>query len=59
MISFLLNIIIHLLISLYILTINDEIATLNRIIKNKEKEINDLKMIIINKNRKIYELERN
>ena len=57
MISFLLNIIIHLLISLYILTINDEIATLNRIIKNKEKEINDLKMIIINKNRKIYDLE--
>lgn len=59
MISFILNIIIHLLISLYILTMNDEIAKLNRIIKYKEKEINDLKMIIINKNRKIYELERN
>ena len=29
----------------------------NKIIKNKEKEINDLKMIIINKNRKIYDLE--
>ena len=38
---------------------NDELAILNKIIKNKEKEINDLKMIIINKNRKIYELERN
>lgn len=36
---------------------NDELAILNKIIKNKEKEINDLKMIIINKNRKIYDLE--
>ena len=44
MISLIINIIIHLLISLYILMMNDELAILNKIIKNKE--INENKNVL-------------
>jgi hypothetical protein len=57
MISYIIYIIINLIISLYILIKNDEIAYLQKLIKIKDKEINTLRIIINNKNRKIYELE--
>jgi hypothetical protein len=57
MISYIIYIIINLIISLYILIKNDEIAYLQKLIKIKDKEINTLRIIINNKNSKIYELE--
>ena len=57
MISYIIYIIINLIISLYILIKNDEIAYLQKLIKIKDREINTLRIIINNKNRKIYELE--
>jgi predicted Holliday junction resolvase-like endonuclease len=54
MISYIIYIIINLIISLYILIKNDEIAYLQKLIKIKDREINTLRMIINNKNRKIY-----
>ena len=50
MISYIIYIIINLIISLYILIKNDEIAYLQKLIKIKDKEINTLRIIINNIN---------
>jgi hypothetical protein len=51
-------IIINLIITIYMLMKNEEVAKLEKIIKHKDREITYLKMIVNNKNKKIYELEK-
>ena len=57
MLTIFIYMIINLIISLFILSLDEDIKKLKNIIICKDREINDLKMIIINK--KIYELEKN
>jgi len=59
MLTIFIYMIINLIISLFILSLDEDIKKLKNIIICKDREINDLKMIIINKNKKIYELEKN